>query len=106
MRELEKKRQEEYRKTLQNAPMRAPGAYKEKAIEDFHADPRYGGDLTRSDLAYATYAISRGHSPQHVEAALAQRDLSHKGATKRQQDYIGRTIKKAQEHTISRGMSR
>ena len=102
-RAAEQKRQEQYQQARSMAPTRQDGkGFTEKTIQDFHADQRYGGDLTRADLAYATYAISRGHQPPGVEAALAQRDLSHKGSTKRQQDYIDRTVKKAQERGVSR----
>ena len=64
-------------------------------IEDFRADPRYGADGTRIDLAYAIYALSHGASTAEVEAAIRTRDLSHKGTEKRQAEYIERTINKA-----------
>jgi len=66
-----------------------------KSIEEFRSDPRYGGDGTRIDLAYAVYALSHGVSADEVEAAIRTRDLSHKGTEKRQADYVERTIKKA-----------
>jgi hypothetical protein len=66
-----------------------------KSIDVFRADPRYGGDGTRIDLAYAIYALSRGATEAKVEAALRSRDLSHKGSERRQGDYVDRTIKKA-----------
>jgi hypothetical protein len=66
-----------------------------KAIDDFRADPRYGADGTRIDLAYAIYALSHGASTTEVAAAIRTRDLSHKGSEKRQADYIERTITKA-----------
>ena len=68
-----------------------------KSIESFRADPKYGGDGTRVDLAYAIYALARGLSETQVEAALRSRDLSHKGGERRQTDYVERTIKKAME---------
>ncbi|MCL6509820.1 MAG: RepB family DNA primase [Anaerolineae bacterium] len=68
-----------------------------KGIDDFRGDPRYGGDNTRVDLAYATYAVARGVPLHEIEAALASRDLSHKGTPRRQQEYIDRTIRKATE---------
>lgn len=66
-----------------------------KSIEEFRGDPRYGGDGTRIDLAFAVYAISHGLSSEQVEAAIRSRDLSHKGSEKRQAHYVERTIKKA-----------
>ena len=66
-----------------------------KSIDAFRGDPRYGGDGTRIDLAYAIYAIAHGHTEAEVEAAIRSRDLSHKGSERRQQDYVERTIKKA-----------
>jgi hypothetical protein len=71
------------------------GVRRVKAIDDFRADPRYGADGTRIDLAYAIYALSHGASTAEVEAAIRTRDLSHKGSDKRQADYIERTINKA-----------
>jgi hypothetical protein len=71
------------------------GPRKFKAIDDFRADPRYGADGTRIDLAYAIYALSHGASTTEVTAAIRTRDLSHKGSEKRQADYIERTITKA-----------
>ena len=66
-----------------------------KSIDAFRGDPRYGGDGTRIDLAYAVYALSHGRSEAEVEAAIRSRDLSHKGSERRQRDYVERTIKKA-----------
>ena len=66
-----------------------------KGIEAFRADPRYGGDGTRVDLAYAVYAVAHGADVEDVRAALRSRDLSHKGNEKRQSDYIERTVRKA-----------
>ena len=68
---------------------------KTKSIEAFRGDPRYVGDGTRIDLAYAVYALARGRSEPEVEAAIRSRDLSHKGNERRQRDYVERTIKKA-----------
>jgi hypothetical protein len=73
-----------------------------KSIDVFREDIRYGGDGTRVDLAYAIYSLSHGASAAAVEAAIRSRDLSHKGTERRQNDYIGRTIKKALA-TIERG---
>ena len=66
-----------------------------KSIDVFRADPRYGGDGSRVDLAYAIYAFSHGASQWQVEASIGSRDLSHKGTERRQKDYIARTIRKA-----------
>jgi hypothetical protein len=81
-----------------HAERRASGIAPERAsrsIASFHTDPRYGGDLTRADLAYAVYALSRDVSAADVSAALAARDLSHKGGSKRQHEYVARTLEKA-----------
>jgi hypothetical protein len=66
-----------------------------KSIDAFRADPRYAGDGTRVDLAYAVYAVAHGADVEDVGAALRSRDLSHKGNEKRQSDYIERTVRKA-----------
>jgi hypothetical protein len=66
-----------------------------KSIEAFRCNPRYGGDGTRIDLAYAVYAISHGVSEAEVSTAIRSRDLSHKGGQKRQDDYVDRTVRKA-----------
>ena len=73
-----------------------------KSIDVFRANARYGGDGTRVDLAYAVYAMSHGVSADQIEAAIRSRDLSHKGNERRQNDYVGRTIKKALA-TLDRG---
>jgi hypothetical protein len=73
-----------------------------KSIDSFRADPRYGGDGTRIDLAYAVYAASHGVSEAEIEAAIRSRDLSHKGRERRQAEYIERTIKKAFENSRGR----
>lgn len=66
-----------------------------KTIDQFRANPLYGGDGTRVDLAYAIYALSHGVAEGTVEAAIRSRDLSHKGSEKRQAEYVDRTIQKA-----------
>lgn len=66
-----------------------------KSIEQFRANPLYGGDGTRSDLAFALYAVSRGLSEAEIKAALRSRDLSHKGNERRQETYVDRTLRKA-----------
>jgi hypothetical protein len=92
---------------LQNSGITAgpPG----KGIEAFRANPVYNGDGTRIDLAYAIYAIAHGVPDSEVGAAIRSRDLSHKGNERRQNDYVERTIKKAQEllgRQLSRGIGR
>lgn len=74
----------------------------QKTIDDFRSSGAYGGDAHRADLAYATYALSRGMHPDEVRQAIASRDLSHKGSMRRQDDYIERTLRKA-ENAQSRG---
>jgi hypothetical protein len=75
-----------------------------KSIDDFRSNPRYGGDATRVDLAFAIYALSHGSSGDQVAAALRTRDLSHKGDDKRQRQYVDRTIAKALKVVESRGL--
>ena len=70
-----------------------------KAIDQFRRDPKYFGDNTRIDLAYAVYALSHGLAVDQVDAVLRSRDLSHKGNDRRQGEYVERTIRKAL-HTI------
>jgi len=74
-----------------------------KSIADFRRDPRYEGDGNRIDLAYAVYAISHGVPEDQVRAALATRDLTHKGTDFRQADYIERTVAKAIVAVRNRG---
>jgi hypothetical protein len=66
-----------------------------KSIEDFRRRSVYGGDHTRSDLAYAIYALAHGVSETVLREELGSRDLSHKGNEKRQQQYLDRTLLKA-----------
>ena len=67
-----------------------------RPLEEFHSDPRYGGDLHRADLAWARHAAAMGLSAAEIRATLLQaRDLSKKGNLKRQQEYAGRTADKA-----------
>jgi hypothetical protein len=68
-----------------------------RSIADFRQSPLYAGDGNRIDLAYAVYALAHGVSEQEVRAAIASRNLSHKGNERRQLDYINRTVKKAYE---------
>ena len=66
-----------------------------KTIEDFRRRSIYGGDQTRSDLAYAIYALAHSVPEATLREQLASRDLSHKGNQKRQQEYLDRTVLKA-----------
>lgn len=77
-----------------------------KTIDAFRANPVYGGDGTRIDLAYTIYALSNGGSESQVRAALQSRDLSHKGTEKRQEEYVERTLKKANAIVVGRVYSR
>jgi hypothetical protein len=47
-------------------------------------DPKYGGAQSRSDLAYAVYALDHGISENQVRDAIASQDLSFKGTSERQ----------------------
>jgi RepB DNA-primase N-terminal domain len=67
----------------------------QETIVDFRCKPIYQGDGHRIDLAYAVYALSHHVPESEVRAAIASRDLSHKGNAKRQADYVNRTIEKA-----------
>ena len=51
-----------------------------RSLSDFHADPRYSGDLHRADMAWALHAASRGLPEQQIrDEILHARDLSKKG---------------------------
>jgi hypothetical protein len=76
-----------------------------RTIEHFRTNPVYGGDGTRIDMAYAIYALSHGASEEQVRTAIRSRDLSHKGNDKRQDEYVGRTVKKALEAVGRNGAS-
>jgi single stranded DNA-binding protein len=75
-------------------PGRRSGPLRE--VAEFHCNPRYGGDLHRADLAWACYAAVHGLGATEIAAALgAARDLSKKGAIRRQLAYANRTANKA-----------
>lgn len=101
--EAERQAREQQRRVLQ--PYAAGHSTELKSIDSFRADPKYGGDGTRIDMAYAIYAASHGAGEVQIEAAIRSRDLSHKGGERRQADYVERTIQKAFEsaRTQSRG---
>ncbi len=101
-----KAEEKQRRETMPAAPaFRTNADRPERSIADFRNAPTYAGDYHRADLAYATYALSRGLSDDQVEAAIRTRDLSHKGGATRQTDYIERTIHKARE-SVRRGRDR
>jgi hypothetical protein len=66
-----------------------------KGIGYFRNSPKYGGAQSRSDLAYAVYALDHGVPESRVRDAIATQDLSFKGSSARQSDYIDRIIEKA-----------
>lgn len=67
-----------------------------RSLSDFHADPRYSGDLHRADMAWALHAASRGLREEQIrDEILSARDLSKKGHSARQRDYAKRTAIKA-----------
>jgi hypothetical protein len=90
------------RRERQHAILAAATRNPMRSINDFRSNPRYAGDATREDLAFAIYALSHGSSGDQVAAALRSRDLSHKGDEKRQNQYVDRTITKALNVTDSR----
>ena len=92
---IEAKHRNEDQRKARRVLVRATVPPEIKSIDAFRGDPRYGGDGTRIDLAYAIYALSHGRTEGEVDAAIRSRDLSHKGCDRRQQDYVERTIKKA-----------
>jgi hypothetical protein len=74
----------------------APELQPLRPLDEFHRDPRYGGDLHRADMAWARHAAAMGLSGGEIRAALMQaRDLSKKGNLKRQREYAERTADKA-----------
>lgn len=98
----------ERRRAMLDAPARSADSGRLKTIRDFWESPAYSGDFHRADLAFAAYALSRGVREADVAQAIASRDLSHKGSSKRIDDYIQRTIAKAQERAApgARGLER
>ena len=77
-----------------------------RTIAEFRQKPEYRNDGNRIDLAYAVYALSHGVPENEVRAAIATRDLSHKGNEGRQFDYIARTVKKAWTSVHQRSLER
>jgi hypothetical protein len=67
-----------------------------RSLSDFHADPRYSGDLHRADMAWALHAASRGLQEELIRDEIRRaRDLSKKGGPDRQLNYARRTATKA-----------
>ena len=93
--ELRVEEESEKRQERQWSRTKAGGTPPTRTIEHFRSNPVYGGDKTRSDLAFAIYALSHGVGETEVAHALSSRDLTHKGNEKRQVEYVDRTIKKA-----------
>jgi hypothetical protein len=77
-----------------------------KSIDNFRNDPRYGGAQSRSDMAYAIYALDHGIDASTVQNAIASQDLSFKGSLVRQSQYIERIIRKARRLLDDRGRQR
>jgi hypothetical protein len=74
-----------------------PSSREEKTIEEFHNDPRYGGDYSRSDFAYALYAHSHGIDEATIIASILQRDLRKKGNEVSQRRYAKYTSDRARK---------
>ncbi len=66
-------------------------------IDRFHADSRYGGDLSRADFGYAIYATSHGVADSDIETAILQRDMSKKGNRLAQIRYAKYTVRRAKK---------
>jgi hypothetical protein len=67
-----------------------------RSLKQFQSDPRYGGDLHRADMAWATCAALHGVPVAEIAASIADsRDLSKKGGIARQLAYARRTAAKA-----------
>jgi hypothetical protein len=77
-----------------------------RTIAEFRTKPEYQEDGNRIDMAYAIYALAKGQAEEAVRAAIASRDLSHKGNLRRQGAYIERTIQKAWNAVRSRCVER
>jgi hypothetical protein len=77
-----------------------------KKIDDFRSNPRYGGAYSRSDLAYAVYALDHGVPEAEVRAQVGYQNLSYLGRRTRQEDYIERIIQKATKFLNSPGPER
>src|SRR5713226_2318861 len=59
---------------------RRKGKVEVRALNKFHADPLYGGDLHRADMAWAKHAAGRGLTLEQIkDQLLIGRDLRKKG---------------------------
>jgi len=67
------------------------------SIDDFRSNSSYDSDGHRIDLAYAVYGLARGLDDLSISDAIRCRDLSKKGSEVRQEAYVRRTLKKANE---------
>jgi hypothetical protein len=99
--EMANRRSERIRNTYDHKP---GGSL--RTIAEFRQRPEYQSDGNRIDLAYAVYALSHGVPENEVRAAIATRDLSHKGNERRQFDYLDRTVKKAWASVHQRSLER
>jgi hypothetical protein len=63
----DERKREQKRRSVQPAPQ-VSRSTELKSIDSFRADPRYGDDGTRMDLAYAIYAASHGATEAEIEA--------------------------------------
>jgi hypothetical protein len=77
-----------------------------KSIDAFRSNPKYAGDGSRIDLAYAIYAFSHGATETEVRSSIQSRDLAHKGNQKRQDEYVDRTVRKAETRIGAGGRGR
>jgi RepB DNA-primase from phage plasmid len=72
------------------------GRVEVKAIEEFHDDAVYAGDLHRADMAWSRRAADMGLSASEIRAAIMEaRNLAKKGSDRRQREYAERTAGKA-----------
>lgn len=66
-----------------------------KTITDYHNDPRYQGDLSRADYAYAIYAHAHGVHQSAIIEHILERDMSKKGNKAAQRKYAQYTTRRA-----------
>ena len=69
-----------------------------KSILDFREDPRYRGASSRSDMAYAIYAIDHGKTPNGVADEIENAAIEWRGSAGRRRDYVNRIIRKAESY--------
>lgn len=77
-----------------------------KKIEQFRNDPKYGGANSRSDIAYAVYALDHGVSQDELRAQIICQDVSYLGRRSRQEDYVNRILSKARRFLECQGLAR